>query len=486
MGEQKRVNLILVLLVLLLSSCVKPAQYVAPNPGESWIPGPEPKYVDRLDKQLKPQNPPLDQFTGENTLTDLIDIALRNNPDSRFAWAEAHAAAANWAKVRGEYFPTLDASGEAGYQKTVAFPRNGYGQVDLTSSYLLLDFGGRSGASQAAREALIAANWNYNQTILDIFRDVIQAYYRHLGDKAKVSAYEKNLQEALTSLNATELRRKAGVSTIADVLQARSNAAEVKVNLIAARNEVNISRGALATVVGWPANTRLRISKEPERYDFQKIRENVDTLISEAKEKRPELKSSVANLREKEAELKKAKSAMLPELNAQGDFGWQKVGRFDATNYQAGVNLSIPIFRGTALRNAVRQAEAELEAARSSLRKNLDTIISEVWDSYYNYITANGQLQANKELMASATESFKVSLGRYKAGVADIVELLDAQTTLAKARAQLVDSRMNVYISYAELVHAVGRDVPERYRPRNEGFTIQEKEIRETSYGERE
>ena len=80
-------------------------------------------------------------------------------------------------------------------------------------------------------------------------------------------------------------------------------------------------------------------------------------------------------------------------------------------------------------------------------------------------------LTASRALMASASESYDASLTRYKVGAADIVELLNAQSTLADARSQLIGSKSQIYTSYAELVHAVGENIPpEGIKEGDEGY----------------
>ena len=129
-------------------------------------------------------------------------------------------------------------------------------------------------------------------------------------------------------------------------------------------------------------------------------------------------------------------------------------------NYWVGVQLKIPIFQGFSLTNAVRAARAELEASLSALVLQEEIVISEVWTAYYNFRTATEQLQASDALLASAKESFDASLTRYQSGVGDIIELLNAQSLLAEARAEQVQARTGLYTSYAELIRAIGEELP--------------------------
>jgi len=450
-----------------------PNKFVATAPGKAY----------EVPREGKPDSLPAEKVPGipealkpskdQLTLAQLVDVALRINPSTQEAWDRARAAAAGWGAARGSYYPTVSANvggtgGKLPQTSALGAYRGVYGEVGLSLSYLLLDFGGREATAESARQALIAANWNHNQSIQDLLRDVPQAYYRYLGNKARVQAAEVSLNEALTSLRSTEQRKKAGVSTIADVLQARSKADQVRLNLVADRGAVQVSRGELAKAVGWAANVPFDVAEEPKEVPLERMEQNTKDLIELAVRDRPDLASARAAVRQSSAELRKADAELWPKLIATGNAGWTGLnGRaagvdIDAndTNYYGGLALQIPIFEGFALRNRVREARANLEAARAALRSKEESVIADVWAAYYNVHTAAQQVETSETLLISSNESYRVSLARYRAGAADIVELLNAQSQLAAARAQRVEARTSLFTSYAELVHAIGAGLP--------------------------
>jgi outer membrane protein TolC len=241
------------------------------------------------------------------------------------------------------------------------------------------------------------------------------------------------------------------------------------------KGAVKISRGNLATAVGWPANADFDVAEGPENLPLNAIAGNTQTLISLALRDRPDLSASRAAVRQSEAELEKAKSALWPRLVATGNGGWSHLdGNLDASDYldsggnissssmsfYGGLSLEIPLFEGFSLRNNIRAAESRLKAARADLRQKEESVISDVWSAFYNMQTAAQQVESSETLLTSSKESFRVSLARYRAGVADIVELLNAQSTLTSARTQRVQARTDLFISYAELLHAIGAELP--------------------------
>ncbi|MCJ7682864.1 MAG: TolC family protein [Desulfobacteraceae bacterium] len=485
MGIQRRVRggikvlCLSIVLAMAFLGCKKAMPELDPNKFASTAPGKA--YV--VSKEKKPDSLPAKKLPGlsderqpsghEFTLAQLVDVALRINPSTKVAWERARSAAAQWGVARGDYYPTI--SGDASGTGIGGSARGVYGQVGLSLSYLLLDFGGREASVESARQVLAAANWNHNQAIQDVLRNVPQAYYEYIGYKAQVRASEASLKEALTSLTSTEQRRKAGVSTIADVLQARSNADQVRLTLVTNRGGVKVSRGDLATAVGWPANIDFDVAVEPADLPLSRMEQNTKELINLALRDRPDLASARATVRQGKADLDKAESDLWPKLIATGNAGWTGInarmsgsgGGFEGMDidssdisYYGGLALQIPIFEGFSLRNKVRVARSDLAAARAALRVKEEEVISDVWRSYYNVRTAAQQVETSKTLLASSTESYRVSLARYRAGAADIVELLNAQSLLVSARSQEVQARTDLFTYYAELVHAIGADLP--------------------------
>ncbi|MDA2919891.1 TolC family protein [Desulfobacterota bacterium AH_259_B03_O07] len=468
---------LLVFIVFVFAACVKdfpeldPAKQISPAPSEEWEPPPE-EYSEFFPAEELPGIPTkLKPFADELTLSQLVDVALELNPTTLQAWEQAKSAAAAWGVARGIYYPQVDGTlnysyGSGGGTATGLDPYDEqFAYAGLTLNYLLLDFGGRSAQSKAAQQALFTANWNHNQVIQDVLRNVAVAFYNYIGNKAQVRADEVSLNEAQTSLEAAELRLEAGVGTLPDVLQAKATMAQVQFDLVSDQGAVQTSRGKLATVIGWPADTAFDVSGEPEELPLAAIEQNVEDLIAVAKQNRPELAAVQAFVERRQAELREAKSNLWPQLSAIAQIArwWVRPDGSSSdyfTNYLFGLQLQFPIFQGFALINSVREARSDLKAAQAALLLEEQVVIEDVWNAYYNFRTAAGQLEASEVLLASSKESFDASLARFRSGVGDIVELLNAQTLLAEARAEKIKATTSLFTSFADLVHAIGAELP--------------------------
>src|SRR5256712_10083416 len=231
----------------------------APAPNVLWTPPPT------RQPAAAPAAPALDlppELAGRIAglkLTDVIDIAMRNNTATSAAWADARAAAATYGAAKGQNYPTIALGGTAQAIKRIASggvgaaKQQSYGPT-INVSWLLLDFGGRSGSIGATREALLAADWTHNATLQSVVLAVEQAYFLYLGTKGLLEAQQTTLKEAETNLDAAEQRHRVGLATIADVLQAPTALSQARLALAATPGDLPTTRGALALSMGLPAN----------------------------------------------------------------------------------------------------------------------------------------------------------------------------------------------------------------------------------------
>src|SRR5512146_3400988 len=138
------------------------APAVSPAPHVPWTP-PAPSAAPETPAPAA-EAVPLDlaQRIQRLTVADVVDLALRNNPATVQAWANARAAAAAYGAAKAPYYPEVDVAGSVTRVKTAATGgRSAVSQTiygpSATLSCLLLDFGGRGGAVEAARQALLSA-----------------------------------------------------------------------------------------------------------------------------------------------------------------------------------------------------------------------------------------------------------------------------------------------------------------------------------------
>ena len=435
----------------------------APSPGVPWSP-PASAAVPAPAPAPAPVIPPdLLEEASHWGLADLVDLALRTNPDTRVAWTQARAAAADLGARRGAYYPAIAL--QDNYSKIKGSAVGGKFTFRTTTqnpyvnlSYLLFDFGGRTGSIEEARQALIAANGSHNATIQDQVLKVELAYYQYLYARALEQAEEAAVKEAQTSLDAASRRREAGVGTIADVLQAKTALSQAQLALESTEGQLQTTRGALALSMGLPANLPYDIAPPGDTTLPLGITDSVDTLIERAARERPDLAAARAEARAAQARVSVARSQALPSLSVGGSGGETYFFNNPASgnSYTATLTLQVPLFSGWSQIYNVKAAAAAAQAAAQAERGLEQQVIYQVFNSYYALRTATQRVRTSADLLASATQSEQVALGRYRAGAGSLLDLLTAQAALADARAQSIQARFSWYVALAALAHDAG------------------------------
>ena len=120
------------------------------------------------------------------------------------------------------------------------------------------------------------------------------------------------------------------------------------------------------------------------------------------------------------------------------------------------MTLTLPLFSGFETTYRVRAAEARVDTARAQRETLRQQVALDVWNNYQSLLTATYSIRTAADLLASAEQSERVALGRYKAGVGTILDVLSAQSALASARLQRIQAQLDWNVYRATLAQSVG------------------------------
>jgi outer membrane protein len=457
-------------LVSVVAGCGSPprvngAAGASPSPNVPWTPPPG---------AVKPESlvtpviaiavpPDLQQRMRQLTLVDVVDLALRNNPATRASWAQARAAADLFGSARGGYYPAINGAGTVSRIRSPATAtrpageRTEYGP-SISLNYLLLDFGGRSGSIERARQNVFAANLSHNATIQNTVLQAQVAYFTYMATSALLAAERSAIAEARASLNAATQRNRVGLATIADVLQARTALSQEQLNLETTQGSLQAARGSLASALGLPANLPFDLEPMAGAIPVRPLAQSVDSVINDALRNRPDLAAARAQAASAASEVRVARAAELPALALGGNAArtYSTPRTFAGPSYTISLGLSVPIFNGFSHQYDVSAARAQADAISALADQKRQDVITQVFVSYYALQTAEQRVATADDLLVSAQQSVQVAAGRYREGVGSIIDLLTAQTALASARAQQVQSRWQWYTSLSQLARDAG------------------------------
>ena len=259
----------------------------SPAPEQPWVP---PARVEQVPAATA-ESPVIPQDLLDRaqslTLVDVVDLALRNSPQTAQAWSQARSAAAAYGSQKGAYYPQVSigagvsrAEGSLANGAISYFQRSYAPTADL--SWLLYDFGGREAALAEKRQALLTADWLHNASIQNVILEVQQAFFDYVSAKALLTAQEATVKEAETNLASAQEKHSAGVATIADVLQAKTQLSQAQLAADGLRGTIQTTRGVLATAMGFPASIPYDVAVLPSDLPVEETSDAVDRFLEQA------------------------------------------------------------------------------------------------------------------------------------------------------------------------------------------------------------
>ena len=499
MKNNAKISLFIASAAILISGCVNVDKEVAPLPTKYWkapadaIPSsviePEQIKTDAISEGGKSQGsissdpanaakkserpaPAADKLLAgeELNLSEIVDIALENNTQTRIYWFQAKTYAANLGKANAAYYPQVSVGAQVYRSKTLpslgyslpipigAYYETGFGP-SAEINWLLYDFGQREAQIESAREALRAANFDYNQMIQTVVLNVNVAYYQLYAAMGNVKAAEMSLEDAQTAYKSADYKYKEGVGNKQDMLNALANAKTAEFTLESAKSAVESARAALASAMGVRVDSSLKISDKVKLPTSEDSSKKIDELIVKAMRSRQNLLASYAQLRKSMADTKAAERSFLPSIGAAASgtyLGYTQDQRSEQYAMQAGFTFSWSIFEGfTRMYNLVSAKAAE-RAQAQNLKAAEIQIISDVWSAYHNYKSSLKQIASTRAAVKASEEAYDATRIGYENGVNSITDLLNSQSRLSLARQQQVSADSNLAVSIAKLAYATG------------------------------
>ena len=393
----------------------------------------------------------------ELTLSDVINMALCHNPQTKIAWETSLYHAAQVGMSRAAYLPTLSASGSASRSANSETMTGNSENISVTLSYLLYDFGKRDASYDNTRALLDAALYSENDTLQTVFLLALEAYYNLFGSQASLDAAYEAERSAFESLNAAKTRYGVGVATPADTLQAQTAYSQAMLNRIQAQGNLKTAQGELAAILGLLPDTSLRLRVPKLSLPDGSFEKNIRALMEEAQRLRPDLMAASAKIKASEASLKAAKAEHLPSFSLSATkSSTETVYNTTQRNSSIGLYVSIPIFTGFNTKYKVQAAQQQLKISEAEYERLSQDANLEVYKTYQTLVSQTQATRTSADLVASAQASYDLALGRYKAGVGTILDLLSAQSALASAKQQHIQALYTWYISKATLAKSMG------------------------------
>jgi len=310
---------------------------------------------------------------------------------------------------------------------------------------------------QAGKAGVRVAELNESLAREEVASRTGLSYLEALRAERAVVAAQANVELAQALLQLARDQRNAGVATGVDVIRAQTRLAEQQVGLAQAQTDSEQARLNLQRLIGLPLGSPLTLTDQLRFVDDPPP--SVDTAVAQAAQDRREIQVAEEENRVSQLEVQSARAEHLPSLEVLGDYGPSGItpGSFDLPTRRVAVQLNVPIFNGGLTQGRVTAAASRQRQTELSLANIRGQVEEDVRLAVTTLRTAAVQVRAADESVTLAQRELEMARDRFRAGVADNLEVITAQTTLANARVSQVTALAQHNAARLNLAAALGR-----------------------------
>jgi outer membrane protein len=284
-----------------------------------------------------------------------------------------------------------------------------------------------------------------------------ETYGRIVAAEAARRAVDTAVQAARADRERAANRRDAGMATDADVLALDAHLAALVQRAVQADSDAAVARVHLNRLMGAPADRTYQVV-EPGPAATAADAVDLHVLLAEAEAAHPALRQAEATARLARTESGLARAALLPRVTAQAGVEVNGMRLADrASSWLVGAEVSWNVSLGgaerarlTAASQARAKAAANVDDARAALHVDVVTALTE-------RRSAAARVEAGRAAVAQARESERIVRNRFDAGMAGVTDLLRAQSAVLDAEAHRTTAVVDVMVSAARLMRALGR-----------------------------
>jgi outer membrane protein len=407
------------------------------------------------------------------TLQQIIQQVTSSHPTVLKAQEAITSADAAIGLARSGYFP--DISGQAGYTRLgpgsklsipmlgtfELYPQNNY-NAELDVRQTIYDFSktSRNIKMEESGKTISEKSVELVKQRLDLVTVISFYTLVYLQEALKINDVQlENLNDHLAFITK---KKETGSATQYEILATQVRISTAENQKVDIQTAIKTHQATLNSLLGFPVNTVIKVKKDLS-LENSGIDTNSFSLIHSALQNRYEM--IIAGLKEEHAalNLKVIKVQNSPALDAFLSGGF-KNGFFPdlnemTANYVAGVGLRVPIFDATRRKNDIRIANAEINTLKQETEQTRREISSEVYQNQAQVTAALQKIHQSDMQVKQAEEALELARVSFSDGVITNLDLLDAETSAAESKVNLLKAQTDYAVSIARLNISIGRPV---------------------------
>ena len=308
---------------------------------------------------------------------------------------------------------------------------------------------------RAAKSGVDIANFEAEVTKRDVMATVGLLYIEVLRADEAVKAREADIDLAQQLFKLARDRKAAGVATGLDVTREEVQLENDRQRLLVAQNEQESARLNLIRAIGIDFEVRLVLTDELK---FLPVKaQSTEQVLTIAHEQRLELRAQEQRQRLASLSLSSVTSERIPTLSLAGDYGWIGVKPQDAlATHSIGLTFSIPIFDGGQRESRISESRSRVRQESIRMKDVSDQVNLEVRNALLTLESSQQQVAVAQKGIDLAAKELTFARDRFEAGLTTNIEVTNAQTSMARARDNLIEALFRFNASRINLARAKG------------------------------
>ena len=283
------------------------------------------------------------------------------------------------------------------------------------------------------------------------------AYLESMRADRAVLAAQANVALAQALLKLAQDQRDAGIATGVDVTRAETRLAQERVRLSRAQTDSEAGLLQLQRIVGLTLGSSLTLT-DPLHFVIETL-PAIETAVAQAEDTRAEVRVARAQVAESDYQKKAVRAEQLPSLEFLGDYGVSGITPVTSAlpTRRYAIQLNVPIFNGGLTRGRIQVASSRETQAELQLASIRGQVEEDVRLAFSSLRTTAETVRAADLAVTLAERELEMARDRFRAGVGDNIEVVNAQTALANARLDQISALADYNGARLNLAAALGR-----------------------------
>jgi outer membrane protein TolC len=308
---------------------------------------------------------------------------------------------------------------------------------------------------RSAKETLRANEFSAQDSKDLVVLAVGGAYLQVIAARARVTSAMAQLETANALYQQTAQQKSVGLVAQIDVNRSEVQMLTEKQRVTTLQNDLSKQKINLARLTGLPPNDRYELADDVTFTQAPVL--NEEDAVTQALAQRPDIKAAEAQIRAAERALAAARAERLPSVDFSGDYGVIGVNPSQAhSTFSVSGNLRIPIWEGGRTEGDIEEANAAVAQRRAELEDTRTRVESDVRNAYLDLQAATSQVEVARQNLDVNRETLTLTRQRFDTGIADTVEVSQAQAAVAAAELDYINSVFAHNVAKLSLARSLG------------------------------